>query len=1500
MPEIFFPQLPDCVYIETSDALPAAPPAGTLHRLTKFKLHIAPGGIAAPLTTLRTLSNAKGEILEVEFRDNRWWLFQCLGKNGGAIDCELNHTKLGGPVDVPLVELGYAGKPELHIRKAVGEPGLFLSVEAVNGDVDRGRVTNKDFAHGVQAYLTWDKVDDGDKSTLACTFPIGWNPPGNWKGNKLNPRPYFVGDRAKDELRLVMGRANHFVVSPDTPTSKLAWVHEIYVGGLSVRLSEEPDVDFLLVASKSAFEFTYRRTGDVSGLRYLNASADRVGRLNVDGRDEAPIATARLTSDWIWLTFRGSRETRLELRGGVGFSDYAGDLVGQTRDFFAILPAVRKTSRDLWFVYRAAAMPPRDPYTGLALTAIPDRAGGALRWDCEGALFYVPGNGQSGDLYVGRECQQIWPAPGLGPDWDKLSRPRIKRGGNGQRQAAVPVGDTAYLRLVDGEDDLLPSKSSFELSLALSETNYSGEITLPVAGLSAAPVDLFAEDAQGAFAWWNLDLAKEIAPFPLQNGAFDWPPNFFDGLKPVAGPGEHLMLADHAARLIEMEALKDGTSLTPQAQPGRVAYDNAAIGFLGRPTLSALDDEDGPKTKKLAPKDIILRRTSQNTAAIEPNEGVGRIAYICTHKQLGGTLFASEGTRIIADAIGDDPSSYEKVWIDVMGGFGLALLLTDDQGKHYWFEQHALTTKAAAGRVPALIIDLNQGDDGISRGDKLGYTPQEWTNVLAPFASSKHPLPNAPGFQGHLFRDFSLAFPPVSSQYFDKLPALRRLYEKFEKVVFVDIAWHDGKKWSLKARDRAAPYHLFDNALVKLSIEDFSLELLSGEISGGSGGLKLAFPFLQEKGAEAQVVTRFTMRPGVKILEFNGRTYDFNKPTEYEFNFNYLEKFVVKEVGTDLKTVSLRGELHFKDIDFLKSRPLKIRLQLPLTDLEQNIRVNAELADVLEVSMDGWNLAITAVALNLSKSSSGTVVVGAELNGVLNLGVDGFLAAHFRVLIDRSGFKVVIDKYSAKLTIGDFSAQLELEYKEPKPGAKREFLGELGLSSPWTGDIGLKARIWQAGGETSWIAAWEAGDIEGQHFQLVEPKFILGHRARISKGATTLNDALLDPSAKTVEAAISAGSLADWEADPKTDLVIGAAGGFGLNKDWFRAPTAKDKRTGIMLGSGGFFKLSAHSDFLGFMTVNYDLTIDTQRKFIFAGFQVPKFDPLSGRTGSTSKSSFEVSGGYVGVGVGYDPSNWQFGLTIGWPYSSFLDPDVATPDWSRAVMVHWDGAFPLNTFMGGISLYLSEKTQSFGQALRAGWTWGYSASAWKLSAEAELGIMVGGVLHFTISSRAHARPAAPLVRAITSRSLVPTATELSNQVSNILGPEVQLAAALLGLVDDTFDSLVQATDIGIRCGLFLDAWGHARVTFYGVTLLGVRIDAHAQVYIAYQQGRIRSAYAHAEFSVSIKIGCTSYSTSASFRIDFIKSSGSKSASLIAFARYGALPAPRAALEAAHG
>ena len=112
---------------------------------------------------------------------------------------------------------------------------------------------------------------------------------------------------------------------------------------------------------------------------------------------------------------------------------------------------------------------------------------------------------------------------------------------------------------------------------------------------------------------------------------------------------------------------------------------------------------------------------------------------------------------------------------------------------------------------------------------------------------------------------------------------------------------------------------------------------------------------------------------------------------------------------------------------------------------------------------------------------------------------------------------------------------------------------------------------------------------------------------------------------------------------------------------------------------------------------------------------------------------------------------------------------------------------------------------------------------------------------------------------------------------------------------DMLAALGDASKVTIASGLYLDAWGSAHVKFFGVTLAGVRIDAHAQVVIKAEDTTVTRAYAKAKFSVRVKIGCTTHKATAYFQIDFVKRAGSLTALQMATPPdVLALPAPTAA------
>src|SRR3546814_18302888 len=102
-----------------------------------------------------------------------------------------------------------------------------------------------------------------------------------------------------------------------------------------------------------------------------------------------------------------------------------------------------------------------------------------------------------------------------------LFRSRVKRDAANQRRAAIPVGETAFLELEDGPGATFPHGTVPTFELKMSQSPHRGHISLPVARLSAAPIDIFAEDKNGDYAYWSHKVTEPAEPFSPDGGRID-------------------------------------------------------------------------------------------------------------------------------------------------------------------------------------------------------------------------------------------------------------------------------------------------------------------------------------------------------------------------------------------------------------------------------------------------------------------------------------------------------------------------------------------------------------------------------------------------------------------------------------------------------------------------------------------------------------------------------------------------------------------------------------------------------------------------------------------------------------------------------------------------------------------------------------------------------------------------------------------------------------------
>lgn len=1509
MTKVFFSDLPDraCLqFTETfdppqSDGETLIPSSGT------FKILIE----NQPITKD---TNVKGLKIQFIGENGRWMLERCTkGKNDDAVELVgLKKVRFGAQQYGARLFLNIESYPKVHLRHEEGIAGTYIVIRACAIDIANDSQSPEFVRKITVGGILWKYAIKPHPDELLTEFGLNYDPPGKWPGkswSKAKKWPFIAGNREKDTLRIELGKTE----KDDFGPSDRKWFRMSYPCDTELALYRKFTLSYTFSAAESAAKLDFPGAKNFTHINcdYLIPSKDILGWIETSERRKARPTSLTVGAQWIRADFSTRRSAQLYVAGeGEGAKRGTAPLqiAGSGRNLLAFLELIKSNKDDGQVIFAwldsGSDDGRRRPYDGLAIAGLSSRLGYLTRFDCTAAVLVYSRNGKSATFASGGDIRGNWTTV-LPPNVDvSNTRLQVKRNSNGKRLADVVAGDTAFFVL---DNESATEEGKFQIRLNLERKTQSGEFHLPVAKVSAAPLDMLAENETGEYTYWEQihEEGLQYIAFPLERNAARMPPQL---LHKLTTQKPSFRIASNSGRKVNMASggVTSSLVLREPKKPDefeKLVYSDIGIGLYTDSDSDRLrNDEGGHKT--VSPKEIPIVRTPDNEEAITQNDGVGQLRYVASNAKLQNK-FHIEAVRVVSTAIGTaDHKNVASVTLDVKSGFGMALaraVVVDKDSEvrqlMYW-DTPSFDPKNPEILKPVLMIDADAYNYGASNlRDVLGFSHSQWDGLVRKFkdqgilVKGGPTTPLDPEFQGHILRDFAFAFPGKYRDKLEEWPYLQGLYDRLQSSVIIELAWHDGSGWTLYGRDPHTAFPLVELGVLEVWINEFDVWMRGGKLLSAKGEMELLLPFLEHEDDPKEPKSYkmvFDTKPKSTLLTFDFATIEL-KGTTTEVNFRGqpfgLKKIEILGGGTDLKSVKLKARLWFNEsVECLRDLGVLVDISIPLGK-DTPVWIEAQIKDVAEVDMDGWSLKLSAVSFKLgSDQENKTIIASTKVHGVLSLGVDGFLAVRFEITLDSDkGFVFAITGYEGRLTIGDFSAKLELisgeyEYKDPSGNKKKatHFTGDLILKSPLTDELLLKGRIWRGEDEpeVSWAAILGRKQVEGKNFILENGTLMLGRRVKKDQDSdNTLLSALENPSASNVKEAIN--NVSVWVPDMAVDLVIGAYGNFGLDGNWF-SPTSKDtdtgsdRKTGIMLSSGGLFQISASSKFLNIRAVEYDLTLNADKKWVFAGFQVPKFDPLKNH----GESDFGVSGGYVGLGLSYDPDNWAFGLTVGWPYSSFLDPDVGAPDWSRAVTVKWQGAFPLNTFAGGVSLYIAGRGEhtdilSFGLALRAGWTWSYSASAWKLTAEAELGIMVGGVLHFVTGNSRYIPAPSSLAYSILydTAELIP-ANISKGSLAQTERAALEIAADFVEMIDEVFADLSQLANYTVKCGLFLDAWGGARVKFFGVTLVGVRIDAHAQVILIYSDGKVEKAYAKAHFSVRLKIGCTTYSTQASFKIDF--------------------------------
>jgi hypothetical protein len=536
------------------------------------------------------------------------------------------------------------------------------------------------------------------------------------------------------------------------------------------------------------------------------------------------------------------------------------------------------------------------------------------------------------------------------------------------------------------------------------------------------------------------------------------------------------------------------------------------------------------------------------------------------------------------------------------------------------------------------------------------------------------------------------------------------------------------------------------------------------------------------------------------------------------------------------------------------------------------------------------------------------------IRGYLNLGLPGATGIGAELVLTRESagndwsLSVQLHEIDLSLNLGGFTIEGRLHWGKPDSlpdenpdnppapdklpsnqlgtGKDRDFRGSFRLKGGRIiGDSIVLIKIGSVGEMSYWAGGFStSSSVPFGIGKLKQPSFVLAHNAdrggKLQKSlgdvtTTVLTSELrIDPNA---DSKTRWGWLEGWGPSNSIGTVFAASGFVELHSFAAAAPPPDqpDKLSALAITSHGLLRVEAKSLLIKNIPFDYALAVDFPKATMTASLTLPKlaFPP------------YEVSGGMLVVGIGIrkpDPSNPKrlilnpyLDLGLGWP--ELLPGSDIERDWKKSVMVHWDGAFPLNTFWGGFRIKL--ETNPFylfmGFALRAGWTFSKSLDFIIGKGSIEAGLAVGGVVGMTISADSellatlHVPPGEPLglrtAQLPPPPASSPVATSESREFSAIFAggmftAQSSVICAAAAVVET--NAHITGLTFGLACTIYADVWGRASAEILGVRIASISIEARARLHVAGQVGeggmRITSCKAIFGIKAKVQILCFEY------------------------------------------
>lgn len=506
------------------------------------------------------------------------------------------------------------------------------------------------------------------------------------------------------------------------------------------------------------------------------------------------------------------------------------------------------------------------------------------------------------------------------------------------------------------------------------------------------------------------------------------------------------------------------------------------------------------------------------------------------------------------------------------------------------------------------------------------------------------------------------------------------------------------------------------------------------------------------------------------------------------------------------------------------------------------------------------------------------------IHATLSLGRGAFASAGAVIRAINQGsddwqFDVAVNRIGGGVSLGGVTIEATVQWKDPLAGDnggalprgdskvdKRDLWGSMAVKGipGTTQELAIDLRISSGSQTPFWVAVAQVGNLSIGPATVKDLIVLAAQNADMFVGgkwvvAEALTDVVGDRFRQIFppNASNNLDWLSDWTPRFGTPSLAALSGYLNFGGVFATPPKHPDRHsdaTTFALAEGGLFRISSKIVFDGLDPIGVAISYEPARERYHASFDLPRFQ-LSSDTA--------VDGGQLALGFGRDPEYYR--VSLGWP--ELLAGSAIERDWTKSVSVTIAGAWPINTYWGGVLLeYKKNEGTSvliIGLAIRAGWTYTFKITRGPAEGTADLGFAFGGVIELTFSwgdsafspdsVKLLSKPIQNRFRAVTAGA-GPRLRKLSQR---------READAVLSIADrvhpfvlQTFDKIrVGLTDV--KLSLYADVWGKAAARFMGHDVANIEIEGKARIH-GEGWDPIRKLSGSVDFKFTVEVGCVSH------------------------------------------